>query len=468
MNSNKIGTQNVKMQAWEEFIGSLAQDLGSQTIEKWVKPIKISKYDAGNVYLEAKDSFQVMWFEEHILPKAKKRLVNNNGRPIKVHLSVFDQHQSRSKEQLHEQPMEEAINFLPDRLDPSSTFEQFIPGNENLVPYQILCKLTGFNPDDYKLDPPSLKAATYNPIFIYGKSGTGKTHLLMSTAAAFQARGIKTLYVKAETFTQHVVFAIRMGKMQEFRQAYRHVDVLIIDGVQILARKNATQEELFHTFNALHTASKQIILSANMAPRFLENIEERLISRFEWGISLPLEKLSSMQDLHRILQKRTEFFHFPLKQDVIEFLIKQFPNPKSLTQSIEMLNFKSELNDQIHPDMQELGEVKSILNRLIEEETKEKLTYEKILALVAENFGIKVDDITGKSQSRECVLPRQIAMYLLRQELKMPYVKIGHVFSRDHSTVMSSIKIIAKHLENKNKEVSSYLTDVQRQIVNFA
>lgn len=455
------------MQEWESFITSIEPEIGKPTLDKWVKPITLTKFDAGNVYLEAKDSFQAMWFEEHILPKAKKRLKNNNGRPIKVHLSIFDPFkQEHSKKIEPKQTMEETLNFLPDRLEPSCTFEQFVPGNQNLVPYQILCKLTGFNPDNYTLENPSLEIATYNPIFLHGKTGSGKTHLLMATATAFQARGIKTFYVKAETFTQHVVFAIRMGKMQEFRKAYRHVDVLIIDGLQILARKNATQEELFHTFNTLHTMQKQIIFSANMAPRFLENIEERLISRFEWGISLPIEKISSLGELNRILQKRTEFFRFPLKHDVIEYLTKQFPNAKSLALAIETLNFKSQLANAMHEKL-ELSQVKQYLQKLIEEEAREKLTHEKILSMVAENFGVKIEDITGKSQSRDSVLPRQIAMYLLRKELSMPYVKIGHVFKRDHSTVMSSIKNITHSLENKDKEIASYITDIERKIVNY-
>ena len=147
--------------------------------------------------------------------------------------------------------------------------------------------------------------------------------------------------------------------------------------------------------------------------------------------------------------------------------MKQFPNAKSLTQAIETLNFKSQLdNKSIHAPL-ELGEVKGYLNKLMEDEAREKLTHDKILSMVAENFGVKVEDITGKSQSRDSVLPRQIAMFLLRKELAMPYVKIGHVFSRDHSTVMSSIKNVTKSLESKDKEIASHITDIQRKIVNF-
>jgi chromosomal replication initiator protein len=455
------------MQAWDEFISSLQDLLGKSTIDKWVKPAKILKFDAGNIYLEVSDSFQAIWLEEHVLPKAKLRLKNNNGRPIKVHLSIRNELAEKKAPPSTNQSPEEVINFSSDRLDPAATFDQFVPGNQNLIPYQILCKLTGFNPEGYHIQEPSLKVATYNPIFLHGKTGSGKTHLLMAAAAAFQARGLKAFYVTADTFTRHVVSAIRMGKMQEFRQAYRHADVLLIDGVQTFARKNATQEELFHTFNTLHTASKQIILSANIAPRFLENLEERLISRFEWGISLPLEKVSSETELLSILQRRTQYFQFPLKQEVVEYLTKQFGTAKLIAQAIETLNFKSQLQHGSRHKILELSQVKDYLAKLIEDESKDKLTHEKIIAMVAENFGIKIEDITGKSQARECVLPRQIAMYLLRQELQMPFVKIGSLFFRDHSTVMSSIKNIASGLENKNKDISSHLMDIQRRIVNY-
>ncbi len=453
------------MQAWQDFITVLEKEYGKDTVLKWVLPIKIVKFDAGNLYLEAKDSFQMLWFEEHVKPKAKKYLINNNNRPIKVHIKV-DEKNSPPQPSAVQETKEEALHFIPDRLELLFSFEQFVSGNQNLVPYQILCKLAGFNPDDYKIEKPGLELATYNPLFLHGSSGSGKTHLMMALAQMLMNRGLKVFFVKAETFTQHVVSAIRLGKMQEFRAAYRHVDVLMIDDIQILSRKNATQEELFHTFNTLHTEGKQVILSSNLAPRFLENIEERLISRFEWGLTLPLERISTPKELQQIIQKRTQFFRFPLKQEVIDYLIKKFSNAKALTKAIEILTIKSHLHKVDTKQLLDLEEAKSFLSKFLEEESKEKLTEEKLLQLVSENFGIKIEDMTGKSQSRESVVPRQIAMFLLRKELKLPFMRIGSIFSRDHSTVMSSIKNVQKNIEEQDKELCGYLNEIQRKIVN--
>lgn len=455
------------MQAWQDFITVLEKEYGRETVVKWVLPIKITKFDAGNLYLEAKDSFQMLWFEEHVKPKAKKYLINNNNRPIKVHIKI-DEKASPPQPPAQTEVKEETVHFVPDRLEALFSFEQFVAGNQNLVPYQVLCKLAGFNPDDYKIEKPGLELATYNPIFLHGPSGSGKTHLMIALAQTLSNRGLKVFYVRAETFTGHVVSAIRLGKMQEFRAAYRHVDVLMIDDIQIFSRKNATQEELFHTFNTLHTEGKQIVLSSNLAPRFLDNIEERLISRFEWGLTLPLEKSYNTKELQQIIQKRTQFYRFPLKQEVIDYLIKKFNSPKTLTKAIEILTIKSHLHKIDTKQLLELDEAKTYLAKFLEDESKEKLTEEKLLQIVSENFGIKIEDMTGKSQSRESVVPRQIAMFLLRRELKLPFMRIGSIFSRDHSTVMSSIKNVSKAMEEQDKDFSSYLNEIQRKIVNFA
>jgi chromosomal replication initiator protein len=455
------------MQAWQNFLTVLEKEYGRETVVKWVLPLKVTKFDAGNLYLEAHDSFQLLWFDEHVRPKAKKYLINNNNRPIKIHIKLDDKGATPPAAQTPLEPKEETIHFISDRLESTFSFEQFVSGNQNLVPYQVLCKLSGFNPDDYRMEKPGLDLATYNPIYLYGPTGSGKTHLMNALAQVLMNRGLKVFYVRAETFTQHVVSAIRLGKMQEFRQAYRHVDVLIVDDIQILSRKNATQEELFHTFNTLHTEGKQIILSSNLAPKFLDHIEERLISRFEWGLSLPLERIQNTKELQSIVQKRTQFYRFPLKQEVIDYLIKQFPNAKSLTKALEILTIKSHLHKMDQKQLLDLSETREFLSKFSEEESKEKLTDEKLLYLVAENFGIKIDDMTGKSQSRESVLPRQIAMFLLRKELQMPYMKIGSIFSRDHSTVMSSIKNVMKGLDDQDKEISGYLSDIQRRITSY-
>ncbi|MCI5052195.1 MAG: DnaA/Hda family protein [Simkaniaceae bacterium] len=453
------------MKIWTNFLEQLEKEIGTETVKRWLTPLKLHRYDAGNIYLHADDSFAINWFEEHIASKAKTRLTNNNGRPIKIHISLASQDGKTSGAQQKPQS-HRPIDFIPDKLDPHHTFEQFIPGPDNVVPLKLLANVTGFNLETQELIEPTIEPTTYNPIFIYGGPGVGKTHLLMAAATVLELHGKKTFYVRASSFTEHVISAIRRGVMQEFRAAYRHVDVLIIDDVQDLIRKNATQEELFHTFNTLHTTGRQIILSGNCSPQMLDGIEERLISRFEWGITLPLTSITTTNELHQILSRRSQLFKFPVQKELTDFITHKFPSAHSLSHAIESLILHAHLDKLDLESPLSLNRVKEHLTHLFEEENKAKLTPDKVLQLISEIFGLKTEDITGKSQSRECVLPRQIAMYVMRSELKMPYMKIGAYFSRDHSTVMSSIKSIKKGLETKDKEIAFYLSDVQRKLLN--
>jgi chromosomal replication initiator protein len=234
--------------------------------------------------------------------------------------------------------------------------------------------------------------------------------------------------------------------MKEFRKIYRDQSVLIIDDIHLLARKVATQEEFFHTFNALHSQGHLIILSSDRAPSKMEEIEPRLISRFEWGIIFQLQNLSD-SDLIQVLKKRGDLFNFPLKDEVIHFLIETFSkSTKSLMRAFEALVLRSP--NTTFPRNKE--EASKLIQDLIAEETESKLTLEKIAERIAVHFGIPVSDILGKSQTHECVLPRQLTMYLSRQFLKLPYSALGKFFSRDHSTVISSIKLIQKKIDEKD------------------
>jgi chromosomal replication initiator protein len=447
------------MQAWEDYVLSLERSFGKRATDEWIRTLKLIRFDACNLYLEARDTFHASWVEEHILPIAKKQLRNNNAHEIKIHLKIHGEDGKNFPPDLgiNEAP----LNFSPDLLNQQQTYEQFVPGSKNRIPFQVLCKLTGFNPERGQYEEPSKEI--YNPIYLYGPSGSGKTHLLVAAAITLELRGFSVFYVRAQTFTDHVVRAIRSGHMQKFRSAYRHIDILIIDDIQVLSRKNATQEELFHTFNTLHTAGKQIILSSNVNPRQLEGIEERLVSRFEWGITLPIEKLTEPLELLQIAKNRLQFYGFSVKKEVIDFIISSFNSPPRVCEAIDRIAIKYQLSKA---DLYPLETFLPTLNDLIQQDQQTSLSSQKILELVADIFGIKVEDILSKSQSREIVLPRQIAMYLFRKELKMPYIKIGSVFSRDHSTVMSSIKQITKSIEIQDKDLFYYLNDIQRKIAN--
>ena len=448
------------MKAWDDFLIFLDGKFGKSTIDKWVRPLRITRFDACNLYLEATDSFLAAWYNEHIAPLAKRNLLDNNGQALKVSLTSIDVIPLQEEEP--QKPIFSFdLKFESDPLISHARLEHFVVTESNKSSFHIFCKILG-------LDPATGKTGVFfpekfNPVYIYGPSGIGKTHLLMSAAAFYRNQGLEVFYIHAETFTDHVVHAIRNGQMQLFRKTYRKLDVLIIDDIEVFGRKNATQEELFHTFNTLHTAGKQIILSASINPRLLEYIEERLISRFEWGLTLPFEKEINTEMILEIIEKRAAFYHIRLKRAIIDYLVKNFTTPAAVCRALEYI-----ANNAASSQLVELHHVEPILLRLIEQNQKNNLSSEKILLSVAEVFGIKKEDLLSKSQSRETTLPRQLAMFLLRKELKLPYMKIGDIFHRDHSTVMSSIKQMTKSVQEGDADITYYLNQLTSLFSKFS
>ena len=449
------------MQAWQAFLETLQSDLGEEVVEKWLLPLSVVHFDACNLYLEAQDSFQVSWFEEHIRPLLKRKFRNNNNHPIKVHLTLLEQNlvpaEAHPGQRLAETSKNGGLAFVPDQLLEDATLENFLPGEANEIPFKFISALAGNE------EVPTISPGAFNPLYIYGDAVSGKTHILMGIAHAFQEKGLRAIYCRAETFTEHVVGAIRSGVMQEFRKAYRHADILLIDDIQILARRGATQEELFHTFNTLHTAGKQIVISANCPPQLLQAIEPRLISRFEWGLTLHLEKIGS-QDLHKLLQKKLDQADFPLNDEVMRLLIRNFgSNPRSLLRAIEALMLRTHMRHMKSSWLLGLDAAEELLKDLLEDEKKVALNPQTIIQAVAEFYGVPSGEILGKSQVQNCVLPRQIAMHLCRQELKIPYLRLGELFHRDHSTVMSSVKQVQKKLDAQDRELASALSMIRQK-----
>lgn len=451
------------MKAWETFLRLEEEELGIETVRKWLRCLTIVKFDARNLYLEAKDSFQAIWFEEHIHAKARSFLSKGGSKQVKIHLSVVNAPSKEKEGKGGARGKAGALATPPtfqlmfDSLNPCCTLENFVATEKSKLAYKLLCEMAGDSPTPIPL-------ATFNPIYLHGGPGTGKTHLLMALCHHFRQKGLTSLYARSETFTDHVVGAIRSGQMSAFRQTYRNIDVLLLDDVDIFSRKAATQEELFHTFNTLHMSGKQIILTSNCAPNELKLIEPRLVSRFEWGIVLPLESYSR-EDLILILNQKANVLNFPIPLKVADFLIDSFASsPQAVIKALEALILRLHIDIRQPTAQLTVAFVKQALSDLLVDEEKQALTPEKIIHAVAEHYGIRSEDILSKAQSRDCALPRQMAMALCRVQLKLPFMKIGETFSRDHSTVMSSVKQIQKELDINQKEIADSWNAILRKI----
>jgi chromosomal replication initiator protein len=448
------------MQAWDDFLKSQDEELGKETAQQWLRSLKIVQFDACNLFLEACDSFQALWFEEHVRPKLKN-FSNNNGSAIKIHISIKGQNPSSKKKKKEDAPASFSIFF--EELDPSLSFLQFLPFPSNQMAWKFLSELTSTLSQETAKKPLSLPSNSPNPIFLYGPTGSGKTHLLQAMASKLKSLGHKTLYANASLFCDHVVRAIRQAQMVEFRNIYRLADVLIIDDVHHLQKKAATQEEFFHTFNTLHTAGKLIILSANVCPQYLEFIEPRLISRFEWGISLPL-LLPDKKEHIAIVEAWAKKLGLSFHSTHTNFIVDTFASsPKASIGALKTLHKRLSRQGKATLPIP-LHALKNLLSDRIEEENVKKVTPDKIILAVAESYGSTVDDLLGKSQNRSSSTPRKLAMYLCRNMLKLPYITIGDVFTRDHSTVMTAIRHVEEELNKPDSEFRGQLLALEQKL----
>lgn len=446
------------MNHWDKFLNDQEPLFGKATVENWLRSLRVIKFDACNLYLEADSDFQYDWFEEHFRETVKRSFHNENHRPIEVHLTIREDAAKKStKQKIPTNP------YASDALSPNYSYDQFIISPDNEITFTIFSQLSGYSHVPSTLSSSELQ---FNPIYLYGQGACGKTHLLTSAAKTFLAQGKKTLFVSGKTLSKHIVDAIRKNNLHQLRNTYRHVDVLIIDGVEELSNKYASQEEFFHTFNHLHVSGKQIIIGSDTPSRLLKSMEERLISRFEWGIVLQLQELKEKVYLKELLKKRIDFYRVKLTKESEEYFLRTFTTAEQLVRAIEYTLLKRQLNSIDDRVCLSTKELKVILEPFIQNENSQKLSVEIILNKTAHAFGIKTEDILLKSQMQNNVLPRKIAMYFLRKNMQLPYMKIGSIFSKDHSTVISSIRSIEKKINEKDPSLLSNINEIDLLISN--
>jgi chromosomal replication initiator protein len=336
------------------------------------------------------------------------------------------------------------------RLNPRYTFETFVIGSSNRFAHAAAVAVA------------EAPANTYNPLFIYGDSGLGKTHLLHAIGHYAQSlyQGIKVRYVSSEEFTNDFINMIRAGSRDGFRRRYRDVDVLLVDDIQFLENKEGTQEEFFHTFNTLHNASKQIVISSDRAPKRLVTLEDRLRSRFEWGLLTDVQP-PELETRIAILRKKAAQDRLNAPPDALEYIASRIStNIRELEGALIRVTAFASLNRQ-SVDLQ-LAEF--VLKDLIPEAHGPEITASTIMGQTASYFGLSIDDLCGTSRSRVLVTARQIAMYLCRELTDLSLPKIGQQFGgRDHTTVMHADKKI-RSLMAERRSIYNQVTELTNRI----
>lgn len=429
---------------WEVVLNHLSQKLSKAKVETWLKPTKIVSLNSEEVTILVPNKFFQNWISENYESLIKEELKNIIGEEVNI---VYSIEKDRKKPEKPAKKREKAPQKNP--FNPKYTFENFVVGPGNQFAHAS-CLAVAEKP-----------GKVYNPLFIYGGVGLGKTHLLhaIGNKVISNSSSARVIYTSAEKFMNELIDSIKSDKMPEFRRKYRNADVLLIDDIQFIAGKKQTQEEFFHTFNELHNEEKQIVISSDKPPAELDHIEERLKSRFKWGLIADIQP-PDLETRIAILRKKAEAEGIELTDEVAYVIAKRI---KSNVRELEGCLIKisamaSLMNRKIDVDL-----ALSILNNLYPA-TDETLSPESIIKMVAEEFNIKISDIKSRKRTKNVLLPRQIAMYLIRKFTNLSYTEIAEVFGgMDHTSVMHSVKKVERLLK-EDANFKATVENLERKI----
>ncbi len=415
-------------QAWQATLGQLQMDMSKAAYDTWVKNSRLINFKEGQFIVGVPNAFARDWLETRMTTTVNRVLTGIMNRPQTVQFIVFQKDQEipvvvEGSERWVEEVAAPVV--APSRytralqLNTRYTFQNFVVGPGNRLAHAASLAVT---------DKP---AHAYNPLFLYGGVGLGKTHLLQAIGNQCIQNGLQVLYVTSEEFTNELIQAIRNHSTPEFREKYRQVDVLLIDDIQFIAGKESTQEEFFHTFNALHSVEKQIVICSDRSPKTMMTLEERLRSRFEWGLIADIQP-PDLETRVAILQSKAGKVGRKVPGDVLEIIAKRFQG--NIREMEGALNRVLAFSDLIGvPINQSLAN--SALADLISHTAN--VEPQHIVSTVASVFKISRDRMLSRDRSKEIAVPRQLAMYLMREDIGLSLPQIGHELGdRDHTTVM--------------------------------
>ena len=437
-------------QAWQVALGQLQMEMPKAAFDTWVRDAELVSYEDGSFIIGVQNAYARDWLESRLSSTITRLLTGIMNRSVEVRFTVWNNAAEVTSPRI--ETVEPAT--MPEVDNPSLnrryTFANFVVGASNRLAHAA------------SLAVAEKPAQAYNPLFIYGGVGLGKTHLLHAIGNQCTQNGLNVLYVSSEEFTNDLIHAIRTHTTQAFREKYRRTDVLLIDDIQFIAGKESTQEEFFHTFNTLHGQDKQIVMTSDRPPKAMNTLEERLRSRFEWGLTADIQP-PDYETRIAILRSKSERSGYNTPNSIIEIIARKFQsNIRELEGALTRV--------VAYADLRGVPLTPALLDSALADllPRRSEVNPEQVINTVANAYHLPPERILGRERARKVALPRQIAMYLLREESNISLPQIGEVLGgRDHTTVMYGCEKVADLIE-RDEQLRRQVVEIREQLYGTA
>jgi chromosomal replication initiator protein len=430
---------------WQKLVVALRPQVSADTFKRWFSAVELAEANEKSLVFRVPNNIYQFWIESNHMSALEAAICTALGSPREVKFSLAagtstetpDQDFSALKE-AEESPRQVKTSAIGLALNPRNTFDSFVVGPNNEYAHSAALAVA------------QSPARTYNPLFVYGGVGLGKTHLMQAIGQHVwgKKKNTKVIYISSELFINEFIDAIQHSTLVKFRKRYRLADVLLIDDIQFLAGKERSQEEFFHTFNTLFDGHKQIVLSSDRPASEIANLEHRLVSRFEWGLTAELQP-PDIETRMAILRKKALILQIKLDDSVFEFLANRIrTNVRRLEGALmRVASFASLSGKALTQEV-----IEHLLKDILQEEGRQSITIEQIQKKVAEHFDVRLADMTSKRRPANIAFPRQVAMYLSRALTKASLNEIGEAFGgRDHGTVLHACKLVQRRMKEQDK-----------------
>jgi chromosomal replication initiator protein len=439
-------------QLWQKISLALKPHVSADTFKRWFSAVELITADEKSLTFRVPNNIYQFWIESNHMPALQAAIGSALGEPREVKFSLPPgaagspgEDEAAPKEIAPEPIRETKAAGSALGLNPRNTFDTFVVGPNNEIAHAA------------SLAVAQTPARTYNPLFIYGGVGLGKTHLMQAIGhyVLTKKKNTKVIYLSSELFINEFIDAIQHSTLVKFRKRYRQADLLLIDDIQFLGGKERSQEEFFHTFNTLFDGHKQIVLSSDRPASEIANLEKRLVSRFEWGLTAELQP-PDIETRMAILRMKARNMQIKLPDGIFEFLANRIrTNVRRLEGALmRVASFASLSGKELTQDI-----VEHLLKDILQEEARHSITIEQIQRRVAEHFDVRLADMTSKRRPANIAFPRQVAMYLARELTKASLNEIGDAFGgRDHGTVLHACKLVRRRMKEQ---------DSLRQTISF-